>query len=184
MLKELVFKAYSFAELKHKDQTRKYSGIPYFTHPKAVARILEALVKDPEIVACGLLHDVVEDSGTLIQEIKDNFGDRVASIVDELTNKKEERGIMKKRDYLFQKIRKISSDALTVKLADRLHNIEFLERDLGGKEAKQFICYYYEETRYVFGTLIDDRELNEVQKVLLKNIDAVLDFLKLMHNLD
>ena len=83
----------------------------------------------------------------------------------------------------FIKVRKISSDALTVKLADRLHNIEFLERDLGGKEAKQFISYYYEETCYVFGTLANDRELNVVQKVLMKNIDAVLDFLKLKHNL-
>jgi GTP diphosphokinase / guanosine-3',5'-bis(diphosphate) 3'-diphosphatase len=183
MLKEVVVKAYSFSELKHKDQVRKYSGIPYFTHPKAVARILEELVKDPEIVAAGLLHDVLEDTDSTLQEIKDNFGDRVASLVDEVTSKKEERGTMKKREYLFMKVRKLSSDALTVKLADRLHNIQFLERDMGGKEEKEFLRYYYKETRYVFGSLAQDRDLNEVQKVLMKNIDAVLDFLKLMHNL-
>lgn len=50
MIKEKVFEAYEYAKEKHKGQKRKFSGAPYFVHPKAVARIVEQLTDDPDLV--------------------------------------------------------------------------------------------------------------------------------------
>ena len=82
----MIEKARRFAEMAHKGQVRKYNGQPYFTHPERVARRLEGLGYGPEMVAAGYLHDVVEDCGVKIEEIRVVFGDKVADLVSGLTN--------------------------------------------------------------------------------------------------
>jgi len=185
MIKEIVVKAYNFAKERHEGQYRKYCSIPYFTHPKAVARIVEKLTTDSDIICAALLHDLLEDTDTEYQEIESLFGKRVAFLVDELTNKKEDRGDLSKKEYLYDKFRNLSSDALLIKLADRLHNILFLERDLGGSNYMEFINYYYNETLFIldgFEQTVKDK-LTKYHKALLKKIWAVLEFLNVMYNL-
>ncbi|MHB8134331.1 MAG: HD domain-containing protein [Anaerolineaceae bacterium] len=84
MDRELVMKAYRFAEKAHERQTR-VSGEPYITHCVAVASILAELKVPPAIVISGLLHDTVEDTNISLQEIKSVFGDEVARLVDGVT---------------------------------------------------------------------------------------------------
>ena len=188
MIKEMVIKAYNFAKTRHEGQYRKYCSIPYFVHPKSVARIIETLTKDPEIVSAALLHDVVEDTETPLKEIETEFSLRVAQLVDELTNKKDELKELSKKEYLFKKFRTMSPDALLIKLADRLHNLMFLERDLGGNAYKDFIKYYYGETLFILTGFENDERiiprLTKYHRVLLKKIWAVLEFLKVIHNLE
>ena len=79
--KDLVEKAYYFAEKAHEGQKRA-SGEPYFTHCVAVAMILSELKVQSAAIAAGLLHDTVEDTNVTLEDIRANFGDEIAKLVD------------------------------------------------------------------------------------------------------
>ena len=95
----LVRKAYEFAAKKHADQKRR-SGEPYIIPPTQVANILARMKMDEETLAAAFLHDVVEDTDTTLQQLKEMFGAKVAMLVDGVTKlgkieyiSKEERQI-------------------------------------------------------------------------------------------
>jgi len=181
MIKEIVMKAYDFAKNKHEGQKRKFTGQPYFVHCKYVSRVIEHLTKKPDLVAVALLHDVIEDTITTLEDIRIEFGNKIASLVDKLTNKKEERGKRKKVDYMHWKFRNLSSDALTIKLADRFHNILSLEQDCRNKEQLSFLMYHYTNTISIFKNLDKDLSLNKVQKAIYDRIFSVLKFFEIRY---
>ncbi|WP_456484845.1 RelA/SpoT family protein [Desulfurobacterium sp.] len=128
---KLIEKAYKYSKEKHEGQFRK-SGEPYFSHPAEVAYILAEMKMDVHTIAAGLLHDVVEDTDTTIEEIEREFGKEVAFIVAGVTkleqykfSSKEERNAESFRKLLIS----LSEDirVLIVKLADRLHNMRTLD---------------------------------------------------------
>jgi GTP pyrophosphokinase len=127
----LVAKAYKFAESAHKNQKRK-TGEPYFIHPLATAEILSSWHLDEATIVAGLLHDTVEDTGTKIGTIAEEFGDQVAFLVNGVTKlgKIKYRGAEAeaKAENLRKMILAISEDLRVVfmKLADRLHNMRTL----------------------------------------------------------
>jgi GTP pyrophosphokinase len=82
--REMVMKAYKFAEKAHEGQTR-VSGEPYVTHCVSVAAILAELKVPPAVVIAGLLHDTVEDSLTTTLDVKNNFGEEISRLVDGVT---------------------------------------------------------------------------------------------------
>lgn len=129
----LVTKAYECAEKAHQGQLRE-SGEPYIIHPIAVAIILVDLGMDSETICAGLMHDVVEDTHITLAEVKKEFGDDVALMVDgvtKLTNmtytKREDN--QSKEDRQAENVRKMllamAKDVrvVIIKLADRLHNM-------------------------------------------------------------
>lgn len=129
--RELVKKAYEFAENAHQGQVRK-SGEPYFMHPVSVASILADLMIDAPTIAAGLLHDTVEDCpGITLDTIRTEFGGEVAQLVDgvtkldklDFTNREEQ-----KAESLRKMILAMSRDirVVVIKLADRLHNMRTL----------------------------------------------------------
>ena len=129
---ESVIKAADFAAIKHKDQRRKSkSAVPYINHPIGVAKILtsEAKVTDPIVLQAALLHDTVEDTDTTIEEIGDVFGDKVQSIVAEVTDDKSLPKQTRKQLQI-DNAHKKSPEAKLVKLADKLYNL----RDLDGPD--------------------------------------------------
>lgn len=174
MIKKIIHKAYSFSENKHQGQVRNFSGLPYFTHPKYVARIVEELTGDPELTAAAFLHDTLEDTDTTYEEIELEFGRGIANMVLELTNKKEDM-VPSKKEYLAKKLVYISSDALTVKLADRYHNVLFLESD---DVTRKFIKRYGDETDHILKTLKDNRPLDTNQQNIFLAISGILNLLK------
>ena len=133
----LIEKAYKVASEAHKDQLRK-SGEPYIIHPLYVAIILADLEMDKETIAAGLLHDVVEDTIMTEEEIRQQFGEDVALLVDGVTKlqKLQFTGNGDQPDRLemqAENLRKMflamAKDirVILIKLADRLHNMRTLK---------------------------------------------------------
>ena len=128
---ELLRKAYVFSALAHKGQVR-HSGEPYLVHPLEVSDILADQRLDVVCVASGLLHDVVEDTLTTVDRIRELFGADVAHIVEGLTKisaipfqSSEERQAENFRKMLLAMVDDIR--VIFVKLADRLHNMRTLQ---------------------------------------------------------
>jgi GTP pyrophosphokinase len=127
---DLLNRAYVFAMRAHGGQTRQ-SGDPYFSHPLSVAAILTDLRLDPMTIATALLHDVVEDTDVTVADIRKQFGDEIARLVDGVT-KISNRELSPDADHSAENFGKFilatSKDVrvLLVKLADRLHNMRTL----------------------------------------------------------
>src|SRR6056297_3512011 len=127
---EIVNQAYVYSAQVHEGQTR-LSGEPYLSHPLEVANILADMHLDTVSIACGLLHDVVEDTHTNIDDIQDRFGEEAAKIISGVT-KISKLSLNTVQDRQAENLRRMilaMADDLRViliKLADRLHNIRTL----------------------------------------------------------
>lgn len=128
----VVVKAYNYAEMAHSNAQTRYSGERYFIHPYNVALILADLHVDVQTIAAALLHDVVEDTGITYDDIKREFGEEIANMVDGVTKlskvkyrNKEERQAESLRKMIIAMSKDIR--VVIIKLADRLHNIRTLQ---------------------------------------------------------
>lgn len=158
----LLLDAIQFAQERHAGQTRKGSGDPYFSHPLAVSYLVAAHKRSrhlDEILAAALLHDVLEDTDATFQEIAERFGPLVASLVQELTSDPESIARMGKTEYLKKKLVGISSYALAIKLADRLHN-------LSDRPSRQNVL----DTVEIIGHLRERRKLSATHSALAEAI--------------
>ncbi len=88
-MSELLDKAICFAVKKHSGQVRKLHNTPYIMHPMEVATIISTLTEDENTIIAGLLHDTVEDTDTTPEEIKAEFGPRIAALVASETEDKD-----------------------------------------------------------------------------------------------
>jgi GTP diphosphokinase / guanosine-3',5'-bis(diphosphate) 3'-diphosphatase len=127
----LVKKAYDYSLKYHDGQTRA-SGEPYLVHPLEVALVLAEMKMDPVAVAAGLLHDSVEDTSVTVVDIRKEFGEQVAHIVEGVTKiskidfaTREEQQAENLRKMMLAMVDDIR--VVLIKLADRLHNMRTLE---------------------------------------------------------
>jgi GTP diphosphokinase / guanosine-3',5'-bis(diphosphate) 3'-diphosphatase len=128
---ELVKKAYDYSMKNHAGQSRA-SGEPYLVHPLEVALVLAEMKMDSVAVAAGLLHDSVEDTSVTIVDIRKEFGEQVAHIVEGVTKiskidfaTREEQQAENLRKMMLAMVDDIR--VILIKLADRLHNMRTLE---------------------------------------------------------
>lgn len=128
---DLITKAYEYMREKHAGQFRK-SGEPYSNHLIHVAYILTELHAGPTTICAGLLHDTIEDCAVCFNDIKEQFNEEIAYLVEAVT-KVTQLSHISKEDYLAENHRKIfiamAKDirVIIIKLADRLHNMRTLE---------------------------------------------------------
>jgi len=137
---ENLTKIFQLARHFHNGQTRE-GGLPYITHPVAVAKLLEQSGYGEDVIAAGLLHDVLEDTGCELEKMEKAAGPKVTAIVLQVTDKdKTARWPERKKAYL-SALENASPEALAVSCADKLHNvtclIEGYKKD-GEKFAKKF----------------------------------------------
>lgn len=128
---EKIKKAYKLAEKSHGDQ-RRVSGIPYILHPTSVACIVAELGMDTDSICGALLHDVVEDTPVMLDEISKQFGGEVAKLIDGVT-KISKIPYSTREQQQAENIRKMliamADDirVIIIKLADRLHNMRTMD---------------------------------------------------------
>lgn len=161
----LLERAYEFSAKEHRDQKRR-SGEPYVVHPVEVAYLLADLQLDTSSIAAGLLHDVVEDTLTTVENVADNFGDDVAHIVDGVTKiskLKYSSTELAEADNLRKMILAMIDDirVILVKLADRLHNMRTLEHLAHQKRVR-----IARETREIYAPLANRLGIGKIKAEL------------------
>ncbi|MFM9134644.1 MAG: RelA/SpoT family protein [bacterium] len=143
----LLQRAYETAAYLHRDQRRR-SGDPYITHPLAVATILAELGMTVPTLAAALLHDTVEDTGYSLEELREDFGDEVAALVDGVTKlDRVKYGQASAAETVRKMVVAMARDirVLVIKLADRLHNmrtLSFMPPDKQEKKARETLEIY------------------------------------------
>jgi len=143
----LIQRAFEFAERAHRGQMRR-SGDPYITHTVAVAEIVAELGMEEPTVCAALLHDTVEDTTVSLEDIRREFGDDVAAIVDGVTKlAKAKYGESAESETIRKMVIAMARDpkVLILKLADRLHNcrtLSFMPADKQQRTAKQTLEIY------------------------------------------
>ncbi len=143
----LIERAYTAAERAHEGQLRK-SGEPYITHPVAVAQILADLGIGAKTIAAALLHDTVEDTAYDLEQVRTDFGDEIAMLVDGVTKlDRLKYGDSAQAETVRKMIVAMSKDirVLIIKLADRLHNARtwgFVAQESATRKAQETLEIY------------------------------------------
>ena len=167
-LDEDMQQALKFAARAHAGQTRS-DKTPYIRHPERVAAIVKQFKQSHNLdalVSAAYTHDTIEDTNTTKEDLEKMFGALVASLVQELTSDKEEIAKVGKTEYLSQKMKKMTSYALVIKLADRLDNVS----DLKTAKNAAWREKYKKETLAVLNYIEKERVLS---KTHMKIITAI-----------
>src|SRR3954449_9273711 len=162
---ELLRRAYVFSAFEHKGQVR-HSGEPYLVHPLEVADLLAEMKLDVVAIAAGLLHDIVEDTQTPIERIRELFGADIEHVVEGVTklgaiqfSSSEERQGGKIRKKLLARVDDIR--VILVKLADRLHNMRTLHHLPEERRVK-----IAQETRDIYAPIANRLGMSKIKNEL------------------
>lgn len=131
---ELLDRAIIFAVKAHAGTERRGKGFPYIVHPMEAMEILATMTADQELLAAAVLHDTVEDTEVTIEDIRAEFGDRVAYLVEQESEKKpkdmsEESSWHDRKQAAINRLANTSRDAKMVALSDKLSNMRAIARD-------------------------------------------------------
>lgn len=130
----LLDRAIVFAVKAHANTERKGKGFPYIVHPLEAVEIVATMTNDQELLAAAALHDTVEDTSVTLEEIRREFGDRVAKMVEEESDKFME-GVSEadswhdRKQVAIERLSSASRDAKIVALGDKLSNARAIYRD-------------------------------------------------------
>ena len=175
MLLEIsIGKAAVFAAKYHSGQHRKGTGEPYIKHPVGTYRILRKLnVKDREVLVTAFLHDTIEDTQITYNDLKTEFNKNIADMVKDVTSDTKKIAVMGKPNYLADKMINMSDNALTIKLADRLHNLDDINTS-----SPDFAEKMYNQTTFILDRLVYKRSLKPIHKKLIRLINKQLSTYK------
>jgi (p)ppGpp synthase/HD superfamily hydrolase len=133
----LIHRAMVYAARAHEGHFRKekIEKIPYISHPAMVARLLDQAGFDEEVVAAGLLHDTVEDTSATQEELAENFGGKVAALVDHVTEQDKSLPWKTRKARYIERLESAPFEALALSCADKIHNLRsfVLYAQAGGK---------------------------------------------------
>lgn len=175
------------ATVLHHKQKRKVSGVPYIVHPYSVAFLLAHYINDEDVIIAGLLHDALEDVPTYTETmLRDEFGERVLTIVKEVTEDYLQGGKgnelpqdsaawrSRKAGYI-ENLKNDSPEALLVATADKIHNMRGLidEYRVHGETVwEKFrresgdLIWFYQEAGQVIRERLEHPLVDEMQKIL------------------
>src|SRR6056297_2184683 len=166
---DIVNQAYVYSAKVHEGQVR-LSGEPYLSHPLEVSSILADMHLDTTSIACGLLHDVVEDTHTTVEDIQERFGEEPAKIIGGVTKISKlslDTARARQAENLRRMILAMADDlrVILIKLADRLHNIRtlhFHKSEAKKRDIAQETLNIYAPIASRLGIIWMKRELEEI----------------------
>lgn len=131
---ELLDRAIVFAVRAHAGTERRGKGFPYIVHPMEAMEIVATMTSDQELLAAAALHDTVEDTDTTVEQIRAEFGDRVAALVEAESDhtgpgESEEASWHARKQAAIDRLARASHDAKMVALGDKLSNMRAIARD-------------------------------------------------------
>ncbi len=155
---DLIYRATEKAAILHSGQTRKDGVTPFIAHPFCVGFLLFKYTKDEEVVAAGILHDVLEDvEGYEHEDMERDFGKRVAKIVSEVSHRKDASWREAREEYL-EVLKRGSEEAVMVSVADKIHNIashiDGVEK-YGNKFWNSFSCSSPKEHKWFYESVLE-----------------------------
>lgn len=131
---ELLDRAIVFAVQAHHNSERRGKGFPYIVHPMEAVEIVSTITPDQELLAAAALHDTIEDTDVTVEQLRAEFGDRIANLVhaesDQFTEGvSEEDSWHDRKQAAIDRLAKASHDAKIVALGDKLSNMRAIWRD-------------------------------------------------------
>lgn len=131
---EILDRAIVFAVKAHANTERRGKGYPYIVHPLEAVEIVATMTPDQELLAAAALHDTVEDTEVTVEQLRAEFGERVASLVADESDvmpegMTEEASWHQRKQAAINRLSKASHDAKMVALGDKLSNIRAIARD-------------------------------------------------------
>ena len=170
---ELLQRAFELAKRAHRDEYR-LTGHPVITHPLAVAYRLAQMKLHLHVIAAGLLHDVVEDTDITLDDLRQQFGDDIATLVDSVTKLKKMKyqGVERYVENMRKMFLAVASDVRVIfmKFADRLHNLQTLYA-MPKKKQKRIA----EESLEIYAPIAGRLGMNEIKGELEDASFAYLD---------
>jgi len=122
--------AISFAEEAHRGQLRKGSDSPYIEHPVRVARMLEDMGADSDMIIAGVLHDTVEDTYVTIDDVKREFGGNVARLVDGVSESNRLLPWEMRKKSTIRKLRTAPFDICLISACDKIDNLRSTSKEM------------------------------------------------------
>ena len=132
---DLINKAIYWAKKYHGEQKRK-SGEPYYSHPLEVAYMISEYKLKTDVIVASILHDIIEDTEVTAGMIFDNFGQRIAEMVDRLTRDRPDGSKLSVEEILNNIYKVEDEEVLLIKLFDRFHNLTTLDAMTDEKKKK------------------------------------------------
>lgn len=130
----LLDRAIIFAVQAHAGTERRGKGYPYIVHPLEAVEIVATMTTDQELLAAAALHDTVEDTDVTVEQVKAEFGERIASLVADESDEKfdgvsEEASWHRRKQAAIDRLSRASHDAKVVAMGDKLSNMRAIARD-------------------------------------------------------
>lgn len=126
----IIDRAIIFAARAHHGQTRKATDIPYVTHPFAVGMLLQKAMCTDEVIAAGILHDTLEDTSTTYEELGEQFGVRIANLVQAASEQDKRLPWEERKQHTINKLKDACLEDIQILTADKLHNLKSIRADL------------------------------------------------------
>ena len=131
---QLLDKAIEFAVKAHSGTARRGKGFPYIVHPMEAMEIVSTMTADQELLAAAALHDTVEDTGVTVEQLREEFGDRIAELVASESDTidegvSEEESWRSRKEAGIRRLSRATRDEKIVALGDKLSNMRAIARD-------------------------------------------------------
>lgn len=178
----MLFRAIEFATRAHAGQYRKGTRLPYIVHPLAVATILIELDLSEPLVVAGLLHDTVEDTPVTLDEIRQQFGDEVARLVEAASEPDKKAAWELRKRHTVGYLKTAPMDVLLLTCADKLDNVRSIRHDIALHGAAIWSRFsrpvasqhwYYASLAAVFTSRITDERSRTLVGQFAREVDAV-----------
>ena len=148
----ILDRAIIFAVKAHTGTERRGKGYPYIIHPMEAVEIVATMTKDQELLAAAILHDTVEDTNVTVDQIREEFGDRVAELVasesDEMpVGVSEEDSWHARKQAAIDRLSKASREAKIVAMGDKLSNMRAIARDYAEQGDKLWNLFHVKDRK-------------------------------------